>query len=130
MSEIKYIDLFAGTGGFSLAFNSIKNSKCVFSNDMEKNSKTIYDLNNTHTLTLKNLNEINVDDIPDHDVLCGGFPCQPFSIAGKQKGFDDKRSNVFWKILEIIKSKNPKILILENVKNLKSHDKGKTYKII
>ena len=76
------------------------------------------------------MNDIDVKDIPEHDLLCGGFPCQPFSIAGHQKGFDDKRSNVFWKIIEILKTHKPNIIILENVKNLQSHDKKKTFKII
>jgi DNA (cytosine-5)-methyltransferase 1 len=89
-----------------------------------------WDTNPTHTFTLKDLNTINVSDIPSHNLLCGGFPCQPFSIAGEKKGFDDKRSNVFWKIVEILEKHNPEIIILENVKNLKSHDKGNTYTII
>jgi len=76
------------------------------------------------------LNKINVNEIPKHDILCAGFPCQPFSIAGKQKGFDDKRSNVFWKIIEILKKHKPNIIILENVKNLTSHNKGNTFDII
>ena len=93
--------------------------------------KKIYELNYpTHEFTLKDLNTINVSDIPSHNILCGGFPCQPFSIAGDKKGFQDKRSNVFWKILEILEHHKPEIIILENVKNLKSHDKGKTYEII
>ena len=93
-------------------------------------SENIYNLNFTHKLTLQDLNDIDVKDIPEHDLLCGGFPCQPFSIAGNQKGFDDKRSNVFWKIIEILKTHKPNIIILENVKNLQSHDKKKTFKII
>jgi DNA (cytosine-5)-methyltransferase 1 len=131
--KIKYIDLFAGTGAFSLAFlNASENKfKCVFANDMIKSSENIYKLNNPkHNFVLKNLNEINTADIPEHDILCGGFPCQPFSIAGEKKGFDDTRSNVFWKILEIIKYHMPNIVILENVKNLKTHDKCKTFKTI
>ena len=129
--KVKFIDLFAGTGAFSLALESSNKYECVFSNDMLESSKKIYDMNNSHLkLTLKDLNNIDVNSIPEHDLLCGGFPCQPFSIAGEQKGFDDERSNVFWKIIEILKKHNPNIVILENVKNLKSHDKGNTYKII
>ena len=130
-SKIKFIDLFAGTGAFTLALERKNKFKCVFTNDMMECSKQIYELNHpTHKFTLEDLNTINVEDIPNHDLLCGGFPCQPFSIAGDKKGFDDKRSNVFWKILEILEQHKPKMIILENVKNLKSHDEGKTYNVI
>tara|TARA_B100000902_G_C27265233_1_gene893140 strand:- start:70 stop:1284 length:1215 start_codon:yes stop_codon:yes gene_type:complete len=130
-NKLKFIDLFAGTGAFTLALEKSNKFKCVFTNDMMECSKKIYELNNpTHKFTLKDLNTIDVSDIPSHNLLCGGFPCQPFSIAGEKKGFDDKRSNVFWKIVEILEKHNPEIIILENVKNLKSHDKGNTYKII
>jgi len=95
---ISFIDLFAGTGAFSLVLEKNKNKKfkCVFTNDMMKCSKKIYELNHpSHIFTLQDLNKINVNDIPNHNLLCGGFPCQPFSIAGEKKGFDDKRSNVY-----------------------------------
>jgi DNA (cytosine-5)-methyltransferase 1 len=142
MMNNSFIDLFSGTGAFSYVLE--KNGfKCVFANDMIKESKSIYELNNSESETnsvsttgldtkfkLEDLNEINVEDIPKHNILCGGFPCQPFSIAGKQKGFDDKRSNVFWKIIDILKLHKPEIIILENVKNLTTHDKGNTYKVI
>ena len=83
MTKVKFIDLFAGTGAFTLALERSKKFKCVFTNDMIKSSKQIYELNNPrHKFTLKDLNTINVDDIPSHNLLCGGFPCQPFSIAG------------------------------------------------
>jgi DNA (cytosine-5)-methyltransferase 1 len=129
--KLKFIDLFAGTGAFSLALEKNNKFECVFTNDMMECSKKIYELNNPqHKFTLGDLNEINVEDIPPHNLLCGGFPCQPFSIAGDKKGFEDTRANVFWKILEILEKHSPEIIILENVKNLKSHDKGKTYEII
>ena len=124
------IDLFSGTGAFSYVFEKYEKFNCIFSNDMIKSSKKINLLNNNNNFILDDLNNIDINDIPSHNILCGGFPCQPFSIAGKQEGFDDKRSNVFWKILEILKKYKPEIIILENVKNLKSHDKGNTYKII
>jgi DNA (cytosine-5)-methyltransferase 1 len=124
------IDLFAGTGAFTLAFRETDNVDVIFGNDMVEHSKIIYDVNFNHKLTLKNLNEINVEDIPAHDILTGGFPCQPFSIAGYQEGFNDERSNVFWKILSIIDYHQPKCVILENVKNLVSHDEGRTFKTI
>jgi len=130
VTGLKMADLFAGTGAFSNAFEGTGQVQVVFSNDMVPHSKQIYDANFTHTLTLKDLNDVDVDSIPAHNILTGGFPCQPFSIAGKQEGFADKRSNVFWKILSIIDRHFPECVILENVKNLTSHDDGKTFKTI
>ena len=127
-NQLNMIDLFAGTGAFTLAFKEHVN--VVFGNDMVVHSKTIYDENFHHKLTLKNLNDIPVNDIPSHDILTGGFPCQPFSIAGLQEGFNDVRSNVFWKILSIIDHHQPKCVILENVKNLVSHDHHRTFSTI
>lgn len=127
---MKFIDLFCGTGAFSYILEKYGH-ECVLSNDMIEESKDIYNLNmKKNTFQLKDLNDINVKSIPSHNILCGGFPCQPFSIAGEKKGFDDERSNVFWKIIEILKYHKPEIIILENVKNLTSHDKGNTFKII
>ena len=128
--KLKMIDLCAGTGAFSHAFQNSNLVDVVFANDMDESSKKIYDENFNHKLTLKDLNDVKVEDIPYHDILTGGFPCQPFSIAGKQEGFDDERSNVFLKILEIIDYHNPNYIILENVKNLLSHDNNKTFEIV
>ncbi len=128
-NQFTMIDLFAGTGAFSRAFEN-KGIKCCFANDFCKNSQKIFDINHDINLTYGDLNDIKNEDIPKHEILCGGFPCQPFSIAGKQHGFEDERSNVFWKIINIIKHHNPEVVILENVKNLKSHDKGNTFKVI
>ena len=127
---LKMIDLFAGTGAFTYAFENTGKVECVFANDMVDESKKIYDANFNHKLTFGDMNDIKVADIPKHDILTGGFSCQPFSIAGKQEGFKDKRSNVFWKILEIIDYHKPACVILENVKNLLSHDNNKTFEII
>lgn len=132
-TKLRMIDLFAGTGAFTHAFQSTGKIDVVFANDMVEHSKKIYDANFSstgHELTLKNLNDLNVTDIPAHDILTGGFPCQPFSIAGHQEGFNDARSNVFWKILEIVDHHNPQCVVLENVKNLVSHDDKKTFKTI
>ena len=128
--KLKMIDLFAGTGAFSYAFEKTGKVECVFSNDLALWSKEIYDLNFTHKLTLGNLNDIKPETLPAHTILTGGFPCQPFSIAGKQEGFQDERANVFWKILSIIDFHKPSYVILENVKNLVSHDDGKTFETI
>lgn len=126
----RFIDLFAGTGAFTRALENTGKYECVFANDFDKSSKDIYTLNHGSTFELGDLNDIPVNEIPEHDLLCGGFPCQPFSIAGDQKGFEDSRSNVFWKIIEILKYHKPQNIILENVKNLTSHDSGNTFKII
>jgi DNA (cytosine-5)-methyltransferase 1 len=128
--KLKMVDLFAGTGAFTYAFEKTRKVECVFANDMVESSKKMYDINFNHKLTLGDLNDFKVEDIPKHDILTGGFPCQPFSIAGKQEGFQDERSNVFWKILKIIDCHNPSFIILENVKNLCSHDSKKTFEVI
>lgn len=129
MDTLKFIDLFSGTGAFTLVMQ--EKYECVFSNDLDKNSQNIYKLNFPRcNFNLADLNNIDVKTIPKHNILCGGFPCQPFSIAGDKKGFSDIRSNVFWKIIEILKEHNPEIVLLENVKNLVSHDNGNTFKII
>jgi DNA (cytosine-5)-methyltransferase 1 len=127
---LKLIDLFAGTGSFSYILENTKQIETIFANDISDSSELIYNLNNKIKLTKSDINTIDEKSIPNFDILTAGFPCQPFSIAGKQKGFNDERSNVFWKILSIIKFHKPKIIILENVKNLQSHDKGKTFNII
>lgn len=125
------IDLFCGTGAFSYAFHMTEKVSTIFANDMLDSSEAIFNLNNFGIkLTKKNLSDIPESEIPNATILTGGFPCQPFSIAGMQKGFDDERSNVFWKILSILEKTQPEIIILENVKNLQSHDDGNTFKII
>lgn len=129
-NKLKMIDLCAGTGAFSYVFGQYECIDVVYANDVDKSSKEIYDYNFDHELVLEDICKVNVKDIPSHDILTAGFPCQPFSVAGKQKGFDDPRSNVFWKIIEIIKHHNPNCVILENVKNLLSHDNGDTFKTI
>jgi len=125
------IDLFSGTGAFSIVFEN-NNIECKFANDINKSSEKIYNLNHKNrNFKLADIHTLDVKtDIPKHKILCGGFSCQAFSIAGLQKGFDDERSNVFWKMLEIIDYHKPEIVLIENVKNLKSHDNGNTYKII
>ena len=140
--KIKYIDLCAGTGAFSYVLSEFSNYECVFANDMVMESKQIYNINyiNKHKykhsdtkespFVLGDLHKIEINDIPDHDLLCMGFSCQSYSIAGKRLGFKDKRADIFWKFIDIIKYHNPRYIILENVKNLLSHDKGKTFDIM
>jgi DNA (cytosine-5)-methyltransferase 1 len=125
------IDMCAGTGAFSMAFENTNYVDIIFSNDYEPSSKIIYDDNFTHKLTLKDIHSIDVEkEISDFDIMTCGFPCQGFSIAGEQRGFDDPRSNVFFKLIEIMKIRKPRIVIFENVKNLQSHDNGKTFQRI
>jgi len=120
---MRVIDLCAGTGSFSLVFGE---NNVVFANDIEKKSKEIYDYNFNHKLTLADLHGVETKDIPEHDILCCGFPCQSFSISGNRLGFNDTRSNIIWKMLDIVKIKKPKCLLLENVKNILTHDNKKT----
>ena len=125
-----FIDLFAGVGGFRLALNNL-GCKCLFSSEIDKNAQITYALNFGET-PFGDITEKSIKDkIPkEFDILCGGFPCQSFSIAGLKKGFDDVRGTLFFDIVEIIKNHNPKVVFLENVKNLISHDKGSTFKVI
>ena len=127
---MRHVDLFAGTGAFSHAFKQ-HGVTTVFSNDMLDSSKTMYDANfPDHSLTCANLCDIAPESIPPHDILTGGFPCQPFSIAGRREGFRDPRSNVFYKILSILDHHRPACIVLENVKNLTTHDNKNTFATI
>lgn len=128
LSNTKVIDLFAGIGGFHLAFNSF-GAKIVYACEWDKDAATVYEDN----FGLKpggDITKINEKDIPCHDILCAGFPCQAFSISGNQKGFEDSRGTLFFDVARIAKKKKPKIIFLENVKNLVRHDNGRTYAII
>lgn len=124
--EFKFIDLFAGIGGFRLAFQNL-NGKCVFTSEWDRYSKKTYQANFGEVPFGDITKRSTKNYIPDgFDVLCAGFPCQAFSIAGKRGGFEDTRGTLFFDVAEIIKEKKPKALFLENVKGLRSHDKGKT----
>ena len=126
----KFIDLFAGIGGFRLALQNV-GGKCVFTSELEVNAQKTY---------RSNFGEVPFGDITkerikqyipqEFDVLCAGFPCQPFSIAGYRKGFSDTRGTLFFDIEQIIEKHKPKVVFLENVKNLVSHDEGKTFKVL
>lgn len=112
-------DLFCGTGGFSVAFEKVGQFKSVVANDIEPSSKKIYEANCKGTFILKDMNTLTADDIrqfPDFDILTGGFSCQPFSLAGKKMGFEDDRTDVFWKILEFLEIKKPAVLCLKMLK--------------
>jgi len=128
---MKFIDLFAGIGGIRLGFE--KNGfKAVFSNDFDPYCKITYSHNFDCSPDFsKDIIHVSSGILPEFNLLTGGFPCQPFSIAGHRKGFtDEKNGNLFFEIVRILKDKKPEIFLLENVKNLKSHDKGKTLRII
>lgn len=136
-SKLRFIDLFCGIGGFRIAFEKA-GGECVFSSDWDKFSQQTYEANfgeKPHG----DIHKVAVGDIPEFDILCAGFPCQPFSIAGVSKklslgrkhGFDDeKQGNLFFELANIIDYHRPAAFVLENVKNLKSHDKGRTFEII
>ena len=126
----KFIDLFAGIGGFRLAFQNL-GGKCVFTSEWDKYSKKTYEANFGEVPFGDITKPETKNYIPDgFDVLCAGFPCQSFSIAGKRGGFEDTRGTLFFDVAEIIKEKQPKAFFLENVKGLRSHDKGKTLETI
>jgi len=156
---MKYIDLFAGIGGFhygidranelatggrqrqsELELQSIvadtssqcseqSTFTCVYSNELDKYANSVY-RKHYGECDNRDIREVDAKDIPDHDLLCGGFPCQSFSVAGKRGGFEDTRGTLFFEIARIAKEKRPRLLLLENVKGLLSHDQGRTFGVI
>ena len=127
-TPFQFIDLFCGIGGFHQALRNL-GGECVFASDIDENCRKIYQ-KNYGILPHGDITKINVDEIPSFDVLCGGFPCQPFSKAGFQRGFDDERGHLFFRICHIVEKHRPKYILLENVRNLASHDEGNTWKVI
>lgn len=123
------IGFFSGVGGIELGFRQA-GIKTIWANEIDEKAAITYRLNHDNELIVKDIYEIEPKDIPDSDILLAGFPCQPFSIAGYQQGFEDKRGNVFFKLAKIIKIKRPKVVFLENVKNIVGHDNGNTYRVI
>lgn len=124
--KFKFIDLFAGIGGFRLAMQNL-GGKCIFTSEWDKEAQKTYRANFGEVPFGDITKKHTKDFVPDgFDVLCAGFPCQAFSIAGKRGGFEDTRGTLFFDVAEIIKSKKPKAIFLENVKGLRNHDKGKT----
>ena len=157
--EIRIADIFGGVGGFRLgierAINDRRNSKklckdernkpstnrgygerrraytsCVFYSEIDKFAVQTYNKNFKENHKPTDITKIRAENIPDFDILCGGFPCQAFSIAGKRRGFQDTRGTLFFEIARIIKAKKPKLVFLENVKGLLNHEKGQTFSII
>lgn len=125
---VKFIDLFAGIGGFRLAFESC-GFKCVFSSEFNSACQKVYE-DNYGECPAGDITKIDEKTIPDFDILCAGFPCQPFSICGKKMGFEDTRGTLFFDVCRIIKEKSPKVVVLENVKHLINHDKKRTFSVI
>lgn len=127
---IKFIDLFAGIGGIRLGIESVlgKDVRCVFTSEIDKFAIETYGENFGAEEVFGNITKVDTKDIPDHDLLLAGFPCQPFSQAGHKKGFADDRGTLFFDIIRILTERKPKAFLLENVKQLKGHDKGETLK--
>ncbi|PIY72380.1 DNA (cytosine-5-)-methyltransferase [Candidatus Roizmanbacteria bacterium CG_4_10_14_0_8_um_filter_33_9] len=120
------IDLFAGIGGIRLGLEKA-GFNVVFSSDIDAYCKQTFDQNHKEKLILKDIKEIDSSEIPEHDLLTGGFPCQPFSMAGHRRGFDDERGHLFFEIKRILKDKQPRAFLLENVKHLEKHNGGATF---
>lgn len=128
---VKIVDLFAGIGGIRLGVEqAFGNIECVFTSEIDKYAVTTYKANFKDSHIFGDIKQIDENDVPDHDILLAGFPCQPFSQAGLKKGFTDTRGTLFFDIERILLAKQPKAFLLENVKQLKGHDKGRTFQTI
>lgn len=128
---VKIIDLFAGIGGIRLGFEqAFGDVHCVFTSEINKFANMTYKANFGDDHIFGDIKQIDENDVPDHDILLAGFPCQPFSQAGLKKGFTDTRGTLFFDIERILLAKQPKAFLLENVKQLKGHDKGRTFQTI
>ena len=138
-NQFRFVDLFAGIGGFHLAMHNI-GAECVFAAEWDEHARKTYEQNFRSISPGLFLNDgknfagditlVNKEDIPDFDILCAGFPCQPFSQAGHKRGFDDVRGTLFFDIAEILRIKRPRAFFLENVRHLLKHDDGKTFSTI
>ncbi len=131
---MRFIDLFCGIGGFHLAAQQVAkkrgvSAECVLASDIDADAQRAYEANFGHR-PLGDVRAVHADDVPDHDLLLAGFPCQPFSIAGLRGGFTDDRGTLFFEIRRILEAKRPRAFVLENVKQLRGHDGGKTLKHI
>jgi len=128
LKGVTFIDLFAGLGGFRLALESF-GAKCIYSNEWDIDAQKVY-AQNFNDIPEGDITKVDENSIPEHDILCAGFPCQAFSISGKQKGFEDSRGTLFFDVARIVKAKRPKIVFMENVKNFAVHDGGRTLNIV
>lgn len=123
-----FIDLFAGLGGFRLALESL-GAKCVYSNEWDEPAQKVY-AKNFGDIPEGDITQVDEKTIPEHDILCAGFPCQAFSISGKQRGFEDSRGTLFFDVARIVREKKPKVVFMENVKNFATHDNGHTLEVV
>lgn len=128
LKSYRFIDLFAGLGGFRLALESY-GAECVYSSEWDKAAQDVYE-RNFGDRPDGDITKVDEATIPQHDIICAGFPCQAFSISGKQRGFEDSRGTLFFDVARIAKKHKPKILFLENVKNFASHDNGNTLRVV
>jgi DNA (cytosine-5)-methyltransferase 1 len=128
LSGFTFIDLFAGLGGFRIALESL-GAKCVYSSEWDEPVREVY-AENFGDIPDGDITQVDENSIPDHDILCAGFPCQAFSISGKQRGFEDSRGTLFFDVARIVKAKKPKVVFMENVKNFASHDNGNTLSVV
>lgn len=125
---MKFVDLFAGLGGFNLALTALGH-RCVFASEIDDNLRELYQRNHG-LLPMGDIKSIKAREVPEHDILCGGFPCQPFSKAGEQNGFSDEKSgDLFYHIVKILRLRRPSYVILENVANFEKHDEGRTWRV-
>lgn len=128
LTGYSFIDLFAGLGGFRIALESL-GANCVYSNEWNKPVQQVYK-SNFGEIPDGDITKVDEKSIPEHDILCAGFPCQAFSISGHQRGFNDSRGTLFFDVARIIKAKRPKVVFLENVKNFFRHDNGRTLEVV
>ncbi|HHX17884.1 MAG TPA: DNA cytosine methyltransferase [Clostridium sp.] len=126
---MKVASFFAGVGGIDLGFEKA-GFDIIWANEFDKHAATTYKLNFNNEVVLKDIREVECKDIPEFDVMIAGFPCQAFSVAGYRKGFEDERGNLFFELERIFSEKKPKVIFLENVKNLVGHDNGNTFRVI
>lgn len=128
LKGLTFIDLFAGIGGFHYALTSY-GAECLYASEWDKPAQETY-FANFGIMPSGDITRISAEEIPPHDILCGGFPCQAFSVSGKRLGFEDTRGTLFFDIARIVKYHRPRVVFMENVKNLVQHDKGRTFKVV
>lgn len=126
---MKVASFFAGVGGIDKGFENA-GFEVIWANEFDKYAASTYQMNFDNKLVIDDIRNVKEDDIPDFDIMIGGFPCQAFSVAGYRKGFDDERGNLFFELERIFKKKKPQVIFLENVKNLVGHDNGNTFRVI
>lgn len=127
----KICSLFAGVGGIDLGFLDTKKCQIVYANEFDKYAKETYELNIKHNVDCRDIHDVKIEEIPKFDIMIGGFPCTSFSVAGYRKGFEDsKTGDLFFEMERIFKERKPRVIFLENVKNLVSHNHGNTFKTV